>query len=260
MMDCAATSDMKDPVGPDEIKQILRYTVYRAISESDDAKGQNDCSISLVAAASSSRNSSARSRSRSLTVRSCGKTSEIQQAMTFQIQKAMEEIVTEFELLEQAMYLQIDPYMSKPKGHPYFYVWHDAAVDVRIQFVSLFQKKSRRFKTWKAFLQELEQKGWSTEQDIQCVTRIHNDVTRWAPQLELRVHESELAETYGNLSYKCSRSIGKLTTRDSPDMVRVINTSPFEELEFEMRAIHWALVSICKRFDPLQEDGDSDSD
>ena len=59
----------------DKIRQMLRYTIYRAISESADAKGQKDAQ-SLVAGASNSRvagasNSSSSSlRSGSLTVRS----------------------------------------------------------------------------------------------------------------------------------------------------------------------------------------------
>ena len=51
----------------------------------------------------------------------------------------------------------------------------------------------------------------------------------------------------------------KLTTTDSPDMVRVINNiNPFEEVKFEMRAIFWAMVSICEKFDNLMlEDSES---
>jgi hypothetical protein len=60
---------------PDKIFQMLRYTIYRAISESDDAKGQKDAQ-SLVAGASNSSSSS--SRSGSLTVRSHGVTTQIQ--------------------------------------------------------------------------------------------------------------------------------------------------------------------------------------
>ena len=159
----------------DEIRQILKYTTYRAISESDDAKGQNRSLSIIDSSASKSRSSSSSSGSGSLIVRSCGNTTEIQklqQAITFQIQKAMDNILTEFGLMEQAMHLQIES-----PGHPFFYFWHDAVITVRLQFVSCFQKK--KFKTWKALVQELEQKGWSTKQDIQCVTQMHNEVTQW---------------------------------------------------------------------------------
>lgn len=139
----------------DEIRQILKYTTYRAISESDDAKGQNRSLSIIDSSASKSRSSSSSSGSGSLIVRSCGNTTEIQklqQAITFQIQKAMDNILTEFGLMEQAMHLQIES-----PGHPFFYFWHDAVITVRLQFVSCFQKK--KFKTWKALVQELEQKG-----------------------------------------------------------------------------------------------------
>ena len=58
----------------DEIRQILKYTTYRAISESDDAKGQKDCLLSIIdSSASKSRSSSSSSGSGSLIVRSCVK-------------------------------------------------------------------------------------------------------------------------------------------------------------------------------------------
>ena len=228
---------------PDKIFQMLRYTIYRAISESDDAKGQKDAQ-SLVAGASNSSSSS--SRSGSLTVRSHGVTTQIQQIITFQIQKAMDDVLSELALMEQAMYsqLQFDPVM-RPANHQYFYAWHEAVIGVRRQFVSVIQKKSTRFKTWKALLQELEQKGWSTDQDIQCVTQIHNDVTSWVWQLKSRVVEEGLADTYSHLRNNCMLSIAKLT---DTDRVRVINISPFEEVKFEMRAIFWEMVSICDNF------------
>jgi len=225
---------------PDKIFQMLRYTIYRAISESDDAKEQNDAQ-SLVAGGSNSSSSSS-SRSGSLTVRSHGVTTQIQQA----IKKAMDDVLSELALMEQAMYSQFefDPVM-RPANHQYFYAWHEAVIGVRRQFASVFQKKSTRFKTWKALLQELEQNGWSTDQDIQCVTQIHNDVTSWVWQIKSRVVEEALAETYSQLRYKCMLSIAKLTMTDR---VRVINISPFEEVKFEMRAILWEMVSICDHF------------
>jgi hypothetical protein len=133
----------------------------------------------------------------------------------------------------------------RPANHQYFYAWHEAVIGVRRQFASVFQKKSTRFKTWKALLQELEQKGWSTDQDIQCVTQIHNDVTSWVWQLKSRVVEEGLADTYSHLRNNCMLSIAKLT---DTDRVRVINISPFEEVKFEMRAIFWEMVSICDHF------------
>ena len=226
---------------PDKIFQMLRYTIYRAISESDDAKGQNDAQ-SLVAGASNSSSSS--SRSGSLTVRSHGVTTQ----QAFQIQKAMDDVLFELALMDQAMHSQFefDPDM-RPANHPYFYAWHEAVVGVRKQFVSEFlqKKSSTRFKTWKALLQELEQKGWSTDQDIQCVTQIHNDVTSWVWQIKSRVAKQGLADAYSKLRYKCMLSIGKLTDNN---LVRVINNSPFEEVKFEMRAIFWEMVSICDNF------------
>lgn len=263
MVDRATTSDLQYPPGfHDDIKRLLRYTVYRAISQSDDAKAEKDCSIPVVAASS---NSSARSRLRGLTVRSSGKTTQAQtrQSMstTFQIQKAKDKILTEFEFLEEAMFFQIDPNMNEPKGHPYFYVWHDAAVSVRLQCVP-FQKKSRRFKTWKGLLRELEQKGRSTDQDIQFVIQVHNDVTRWAVQLESQVEARLLDMIFANLLYKCSRSSGKLTAtaRDNLATVGVVNISLIHELKFEMRAIFWAVISICEKFDSdLPPEGDRDS-
>ena len=142
---------------PDKIFQMLRYTIYRAISESDDAKGQKDAQ-SLVAGASNSSSSS--SRSGSLTVRSHGVTTQIQQIITFQIQKAMDDVLSELALMEQAMYsqLQFDPVM-RPANHQYFYAWHEAVIGVRRQFVSVIQKKSTRFKTWKPCCRNWNKKG-----------------------------------------------------------------------------------------------------
>ena len=57
----------------DEIRQILKYTTYRAISESDDAKGQNRSLSIIDSSASKSRSSSSSSGSGSLIVRSCVK-------------------------------------------------------------------------------------------------------------------------------------------------------------------------------------------
>ena len=221
----------------DEIRQILKYTTYRAISENDDVTGQKDCSSSIILDASASKSRSSSSGSGSLTVRSCGNTTEIQkiqQVITFQIQKAMDNILTEFGLMEHAMYLQIES-----PGHPFFYFWHDAVIDVRLQFVSFFLKKI--FKTWKALLQELEQKGWSTKQDILCVTQMHNEVTHWVLQLESEssiVRRSQLDDLF----YRCTCSIARLT--HSPDMVSEISISPFEEIKFQMRDIFWAMVLI----------------
>lgn len=260
MTDCDITSDMRYLPGfHDDFAKMLKYTIYRAISESDDAKQTQK--ILVPVASSSGNSSSSRARSRSGTVRSYGKTNEVQQAVAFKIQQAMDNIVTELELMEQAMYLQIDPHMATPPGHPWFMEWHNMTVEVRVQFVLLFQKKSKKLRTWTALLQDLEQKGWSDKQDLQCVTVIHNDVTRWVYQLESKVdNENLVAFTYGNLLYKCSRSISKLT---SPDIVRVINISPFDQLKFEMRAIFWAMISICEQFDQELrelEDRDSGSD
>ena len=230
----------------DEIRQILKYTTYRAISESDDAKGQNRSLSIIDSSASKSRSSSSSSGSGSLIVRSCGNTTEIQklqQAITFQIQKAMDNILTEFGLMEQAMHLQIES-----PGHPFFYFWHDAIITVRLQFVSCFQKK--KFKTWKALVQELEQKGWSTKQDIQCVTQMHNEVTQWVLQLDSESESSNLRRSQlNNLCYRCTCSIARLT--HSPDMVSeiIINISPFEEIKLQMRDIFWAMVEICKKSD-----------
>lgn len=266
MADRAATCHLLSTPGYREnMKQLLRYTVYRAISQSDDAKAEKDCSIPVVA---DSSNSSARSRSRGFTVRSSGKPNQAQTQLrvrqlstTFQIQKALDEIVTEFQLLEEAIYFQINPFMNEPSGHPYFHVWHDAAVTVRSE-VEPFQKKSKRFKTWKGLLQELEQKGWSTHRDIVCVTQIHNDVTLWAVRLESKFEERLLEMIYANLLYKCSRSIGKLTasSRDNPATIGVVNISPITEVKFQMRAIFWAVISICEKFDSdMLPEGDRDS-
>ena len=128
---------------PDKISQMLRYTIYRAISESDDAKGQNDAQ-SLVAGASNSSSSSS-------TVRSHGVTTQ-----AFQIQKAMDDVLFELALMDQVMLslsqsqFEFDPVM-RPANH--FYAWHEAVVGVRKQFVSEFQMKKStvtvtRFKTW----------------------------------------------------------------------------------------------------------------
>ena len=235
---------------PDKISQMLRYTIYRAISESDDAKGQNDAQ-SLVAGASNSSSSSS-------TVRSHGVTTQ-----AFQIQKAMDDVLFELALMDQVMLslsqsqFEFDPVM-RPANH--FYAWHEAVVGVRKQFVSEFQMKKStvtvtRFKTWKALLQELEQKGWSTDQDIQCVTQIHNDVTSWVWQIKSRVAKQDLAKAYSKLRCKCMLSISKLTGNN---LVRVINNSPFEEVKLEMRAIFWEMVSICDNFcdddDPNEDD------
>ena len=187
-------------------------------------------------------------------MRSHGVTTQIQQAITFQIQKAMDDVLFELALMEQAMYSQFefDPVM-RPANHPYFYAWHEAVIGVRKQFVSEFQKKSTRFKTWKALLQELEQKGWSTDQDIQCVTQIHNDVTSWVWQIKSRVVKEGLADAYSILRYKCMLSIAKLTNNN---LVRVINISPFEEVKFEMPAIFWEMVSICENLGTDDDDDD----
>ena len=260
----------------DRIFQMLRYTIYRAISESDDAKGHAQ---PLVAAASSSSSSSSRSgqkdapgasnssRSSSagrLSVRSHGVTNQIQQAVTIQqqIQKAIDDVLFETKLMEQAMHAQFesDPIM-RPENHPYFYAWHDAVLGVRKQFVSEVQKKSTRFKTWKDLLQELEQKGWSTAQDLQCVTQIHNDVMRWVQQIKPRVVKERCAEVHSNLRFKCMLSIAKLT--EHVNLVRVINISPFEEVKFEMRAILWGMVALCDplcKDDKTKKDDDDDDD
>ena len=114
----------------------------------------------------------------------------------------MDDVLFELALIEQVMYLQLARDL-RPASQPYFYyAWHEAVKDVSRQFVSDFLLKSiTRFKTWNDLLQELEQKGWSTFQDIQCVTQIHNDVTSWVLQLEPRAVEGNLeaAVTYSHL-------------------------------------------------------------